>query len=207
MLGFDSKFEVVGTLDPLYLYASEWKADVPGMGATPALICPVAASNAHCVPTPDVASFVCLEGILFHDCASLCIKVQLGGTQIVWLADMDDPEVWYAIERWKREKAVPIVIGVESGEGWDLETFIIPMRDGMRGLEALTKVRAQLSPAPWEDMANEVTREIVRLYAKTRIEGVQLRHVLAYPLLTKKMSAMYLDEMGKKVKRVCPGLR
>lgn len=203
--GFDINLEVVGTLQQLPLYASESSAEVPGKDTAPALICPVAASSAHCVPLVDVPSAIGFGAMLYVDAISMTIHVQLGGTQITWLGDMEDPEVWQAIERWKIEKAVPIVLAVENGDDWNYHTYMVPMCSGKLHIEDfLPQMEGRRSSKLWEYMTCQGTRFLLRQYATMQIEEVSLEHVLDCPLLTSKTSSYPREEHRKRARLVTP---
>lgn len=119
----------------------------------------------------------------------MAIKVQLGGTQIIWLADMTDPEIWQAIERWKREKAMPIVVGVKNGDGWNYHTYLVPMPTYKLCIEGdISKKKPRWHvEALWMGMTSPVIRYTAQARAKSDIEGVTLEHAFVYPLRTEGM--------------------
>jgi hypothetical protein len=159
------------------------------MGNAPMLTCPLAASKAHCVPEGNVASSVNFEPIHLSFGVLMAIKVQLGGTQIIWLADMTDPEIWQAIERWKREKAMPIVVGVKNGDGWNYHTYLVPMPTYKLCIEGdISKKKPRWHvEALWMGMTSPVIRYTAQARAKSDIEGVTLEHAFVYPLRTEGM--------------------
>ncbi|WP_157160278.1 hypothetical protein [Cupriavidus sp. BIS7] len=203
--GFDNRLEVVGTLEKRNLHAYKSGIEGPGHGTAPALSCPVAASKAHCAPALDVPSAIFFEAILFDDAVIMTIKVQLGGTQIVWLADMEDPEVWRAIEMWRDAKAVPIVLAVENGENWNYLTYMVPMCSAKLGIEELLpKIEGLRSSTLWNYMTSQVTRFYLRLQATTGIPGALLEHVIDCPLLTSTTSSYPREEHRKRARVVTP---
>ncbi|WP_432260856.1 hypothetical protein [Cupriavidus sp. TMH.W2] len=188
MYGFEVGMEVVGTLRELHVYASVSKADVSGLGTGPMLTCMLAASKAHCVPEGNVASCVHFEPVQLRVGVLMAVRVQLGSTQIIWLADMTDPEIWQAIERWKREKAMPIVVGVKNGDGWNYHTYLVPMPTYELSIEGdLPKMPRWEVEALWMGMTSPATRYIVQARAQS---DKTLEHVFVYPLLTAKMSEL-----------------
>ncbi|MHA7684979.1 hypothetical protein [Cupriavidus sp. PET2-C1] len=203
---FYENTEMAGTLSPLRLYASAWEAEVPVKGDTPVLVFPVAATCAHCVPNLCGPSTIFFQGIDCIDGMIMTINIQIGGTQFIWFVDFKDMKIWQAIERWRLEKVVPIVLGIESGGSWEYCTHVVEMPSGTLAMEDHLP---QFDPMPptdlWKKVTSGVSGFFVRQFVKTRIDGVPLQHIFACPLLTKKlMSDEYVAPMceARKVVRV-----
>lgn len=60
----------------------------------------------------------------------MTIRLQVGGTQVYWLADMTDPEVWSAIDVWTNAEKFPFALEFESGKKGTV--FLGPTRFAVR---------------------------------------------------------------------------
>ncbi|QOT79899.1 hypothetical protein [Cupriavidus basilensis] len=122
---FGGGVHAVGTLDFLMRF---WrKSDLPA-GPPPhagALTCPVADSCWERLPQDFAPATIRFDREQVGTHPIISTKLSLGELEIVWLADAQDPDVWMAIDFWKRMKVVPIVLGVgEHGE--ECYRFFLP---------------------------------------------------------------------------------
>src|SRR6266702_3746571 len=103
-----------GTLVPLWLLGPGLPAMVGMRAETPVLTSALAASTAD--------SFVgCGEGGSltfgnFEPASSVFIRLRYRDMEIYWLVDISDPEIWEAIDKWKRVGRVPIQFYASGSE-------------------------------------------------------------------------------------------
>ncbi|WMY11113.1 hypothetical protein [Paraburkholderia phenoliruptrix] len=158
---------------------------------TPVLVFPVAPYEAHLFSKAvESACFGCGHVPLVHG-NFMTMRYQMDGLQVNWVAQTTDPEVWSAIESWKRIGKVVILFAIHEADGSrrglicsvDIENHRLA-NEKFRYPEEAPTVRA------WQQMASLVRLGILQLGATSDIEGVSLQHVLTGVLVTDRLEAV-----------------
>jgi hypothetical protein len=157
---------------------------------TPVLVFPVAPYEAHLFSkVVESACFGCGH-LPLVDGNFMTMRYQMDDLQVCWVAQMTDPEVWSAIESWKRVGKVVILFAIHEADGSrrglicsvDVENHRLA-KEKFRYPEQAPTVHA------WHQMASLVRSGLLQLGATSDIEGVSLRHVLAGVLVTERLEA------------------
>ncbi|ABO57317.1 hypothetical protein QZM46_32225 [Burkholderia vietnamiensis] len=155
----------------------------------PMLSCPIAAADAHFVPS--VGGVSC--GMGFGNVSAfgsplITMRLQLNGTQIYWLADLTDPEVWAAYDRWKRVGRVPISLNFDASSKRECVFCVPEVSRKPSGLEEL-RIHAgkPLTDYVWETMITLSTSGLLQCQATTDLPDVRLECVLVNVLVTKRL--------------------
>jgi hypothetical protein len=185
-VGNDELFQF-GTLLPLWAFKPR-PAQTSGLpDSTPMLTCAVTNDEADCLETACSDSYFTFEWVKTDDFISLNICLYLGDTRVYWVVDISDPDVYEAIELWKRAGKVPIAFFARDGEVQRQLYHIAPMppfnpKVGTYWSEPCHEPTARR----WEAMT-ELLNAWRRLPDITEvIVGTPLRHAMGNVLLTKR---------------------
>lgn len=63
--------------------------------------------RAQAIPSHDVSASIGFGCIEQAGSPTMTVRLQIGGTQIYWLADTAESEGWSAYEEWKRVESAP----------------------------------------------------------------------------------------------------
>ncbi|SAK74452.1 hypothetical protein AWB75_04147 [Caballeronia catudaia] len=121
----------------------------------------------------------------------MTIRFQMDDLQVYWVAQMTDPEVWSAIDCWRRVGKVIILFDVHGADG--SRRGLISCVDFEKRRLANEKFRyPERAPTvnTWNQMATLVRSGLLQLGATSDIEGVPLRHVRAGVLMTEGLEAI-----------------
>ncbi|MDQ0627104.1 hypothetical protein [Paraburkholderia graminis] len=114
----------------------------------------------------------------------MTIRLQVGGIQFYWLADMSDPEVWQATDAWRNRKAIPVVIGHADQMAYVVAQYEPKTR-------RLDEFRADVRPEPLPDffdtVANVACSGIIEAQATTDMTGVELERVVVNVLVSSRL--------------------
>ncbi|MEN8503602.1 MULTISPECIES: hypothetical protein [Paraburkholderia] len=158
---------------------------------TPVLVFPVAPYEAPLLSKPvENACFGCGLVPLVDGCF-MTMRYQMDDLQVCWVAQMTDPEVWSAIESWKRVGRVIILFSIHDADGSrrglisavDVENHRL-VNEKFRYPEGAPTVNT------WHQMSSLVRSGLLQLVATSDIEGVPLRHVLMGVLVTQRLEAI-----------------
>ncbi|MFL9886170.1 hypothetical protein PQR66_24230 [Paraburkholderia agricolaris] len=161
----------------------------------PFLTFPLRESEAVCLNSMRGAPNFGFGHMELEDGRLMTMRLQVGGVQFYWLAEMTDPGLWAAIDKWRSAGRFPIGLKIDRGNGyWDIAFLSV---DGVVG--RLTDEKYRLAPRrvvtahDWHAMSGLVTGFVQR-QATTDIPGVPLEHVFASALLTEQFEAVAYDE-------------
>ncbi|WP_175940982.1 hypothetical protein [Caballeronia sp. BCC1704] len=116
MINIESELVAVGKLVPLQHFKPRPKQTIGLPKETPVLTCHVGPSEAYCFSRkPGDASFG-FGHFDTDDGPLMSIRFQLDDLQVYWVAQLTDPEVWAAIDVWKRAGRVPILFNVQEAK-------------------------------------------------------------------------------------------
>ncbi|EKS70219.1 MULTISPECIES: hypothetical protein [unclassified Caballeronia] len=73
----------------------------------PILTSPTNAKTFKAIGTEHESTCFGFGKMAIDDLDILTLRLQLGGTQIYWLADVTDAEVWQALDKWLKRQVVP----------------------------------------------------------------------------------------------------
>jgi hypothetical protein len=100
-----------GTLVPLWLFKPRPRKLEKLGGNTPVLTCSAPASITDLLARGQEEA--CLTFGCYELAASVFIRLRVKDVELYWLVDMSDPEVWEAVDMWKKAGCVPVLF--ESG--------------------------------------------------------------------------------------------
>jgi hypothetical protein len=152
------------------------------------LMCPVAATDADCFAMKEGRGNFGFGTIQLRQGLVQSIRVQVNDVQIYWLTDMTDPEVWAAVDKWRKAKQALVQFNVrgaprEPGHS----VFLKPgVPQGAYRNEQFRNAPAPSSETLWDGMAALAQSGILERQAETDIEGIPLRRVFVNLLLTKR---------------------
>lgn len=182
------QFIAVGSLTKLGQFQTSEQAK--GLSADfPMLSCPIAAEDAHLVSfVGGVRCGMGFGNVSVLGSPLMTMRLQLNGTQIYWLADLTDPEVWAAYDRWKRAGRVPISLNFDASNKRECVFCVPEVSRKPSGLEKL-RVHAgkPLTNYVWETMMALSTSGLLQCQATTDLPDVRLECVLVNLLVTKRL--------------------
>ncbi|MFP3588523.1 hypothetical protein SCB29_33550 [Paraburkholderia sp. SIMBA_055] len=152
----------------------------------PFLTFPLKAHQARCLPTSVQNFNFGLGHMQLSDRMLMTMRLQLESTQLYWIAEMTDPELWAAIDMWRKYERLPIGIMIDNGDGWGamfLETRFF--NEQLRDEKYRAAPQREATAHDWHEMAGLVTGYI-QMQATTDINHIPLQHVFASALLTKQ---------------------
>ena len=125
----------------------------------------------------------------------MTMRLQLEGTQLYWIAEMTDPELWAAFDMWRKYKRIFFGLNVKHDSGWNSVFAGIDFRNEPLTAEKYrTGPRREATAYEWHDMASLVTG-FIQAQASTDIPGVPLQHVFASALLTQQYEGVAKEAM------------
>ncbi|QIN60319.1 hypothetical protein SBC1_02940 [Caballeronia sp. SBC1] len=195
----------IGRLELLQSFESRPNQAIGLPGDMPVLMCPVASSDADCFATKEGRGNFGFGTIRLRQGLVQSIRVQVNDVQIYWLTDMTDPEVWAAIEKWRKAKQALVQFNVRGQPGEPGHSvFLKPgVPQGAYRNEEFRDAAAPSSETLWDGMAALAQSGILERQAETDIEGVPLHRVFVNLLLTARfklcVDADNLVEMPMRV--------
>jgi hypothetical protein len=190
MNGFDTAHWPVGIgrLIELRSLEARPKQTVGMPVATQVLACPVAPPAAHWFSKGNGQANFGFGHIPREDGLLMTIRAQIGGLQVYWIAEMADPEVWAAIDKWRRVKRAPVMFEIREGARSDKVFGVFDVPLGTLHNEAY---RHRPDPVPTAQRLHSIVSFVgsgaLQLPASTDMAGVQLRQVLTNVIVTKRL--------------------
>lgn len=184
----------LGRLEPLNSFDSRPKQSIGMPRDTPVLTCPIAAVDAECFSMKNADVNFGFGTIQLQAGLVQSIRVQVHDVQIFWLADMTDPEVWAAIDKWRQAKHAPVLFNVRGEPGEHGRSVFLKAGVPL-GTYRNERFRNELMPPAehiWKGMAELVDSGILQRQAETDIEGIPLRRVFVNLLFTERFKP-YVD--------------
>ncbi|RQM47135.1 hypothetical protein EHZ19_15895 [Paraburkholderia bannensis] len=166
--------------------ASKVKRDVP------VLTCPLETADLAAIQSRRVGSCFGYGSMQVGDARLLTLRLQLGGVQIYWLADLTDADVWTAMDQWQKQQFVPYVFEVDNGSRERLAAFgkaEIGPKAPIIG-QFRNQISADAPAGMWDSLAGTAASGLVHLQASTDIRGIPLERVLVNVLVTKRYEAL-----------------
>ncbi|MCF1369325.1 hypothetical protein ACN8ZM_25865 [Burkholderia aenigmatica] len=187
-LTLDAGFVAIGHLNKLRDYREGLKSAKGLPDDLPVLTCPVAEEDTHRFSGPNFEICFGFGTTEVFGIRLMTIRLQLGGTQLYWLADLTDPEVWSAYDMWKRVGRAPIALLLESGNNVSCK-FVVQEVSGEPTRMENFRVYAgkPVSGDVWKTMVFLSKSGLMEMQATTDIPGEPLTHVLVNLLLTKRL--------------------
>lgn len=178
----------MGRLESLSSLGWRPKASIGLPGNTPVLKCPVAAVDADCFRIQNADVNFGFGTIQLKEGLVQSIRVQVNDVQIYWLADMADPEVWAAIDKWRRAKHALVQFEVRGAPGEKGHSvFLKPgVPRGSYRNEAFRDVAMSNAERIWKGMVDLADSGLLQQQAETDVEGIPLRRVFVNVLLTER---------------------
>jgi len=182
-------FFAAGSLNPARVFRKESKLARALPPALPVLTCPVEQSDQRILMGLRMRQHCFGFGsVPMTGDKVMTIRLQLDGLQVYWLADMSDPEVWAAIDAWRKAGKIPFCFGFASRTKQDCMLGTI---DIAAEAPKISKFRDRVTPeipeGIWDQMADLATSGLMQIQATSDIPGVALEHVLVNVLATKRL--------------------
>ena len=187
-LTLDAGFVALGHLADIRDFREGLKSAKGLPDNLPVLTCPVAEEDAHHFSGRNFEICFGFGTMEVLGIPLMTIRLQLGGTQVYWLADLTDPEVWSAYDMWKRVGLAPIALLLESGNNGSCK-FVVQHVSGEPTSMENSRVYAgkPVSEDTWKTMVFLSKSGWMQMQATTDIPGVPLTHMLVNLLLTKRL--------------------
>ncbi|MEX3992707.1 hypothetical protein AB4Y35_18270 [Paraburkholderia sp. EG286A] len=188
MQDFDYTLLNVGGLRLAHEFASENQLAGKVPGNLPILTCPLDENLLATVQRQKTGVCFGYGSMGVGDDRLLTFRLQVGGIQIYWLADITDPEVWSAMDLWHRQRYLPHAFETAVGGRGLVGAF------GRVGIgsdapiigEYRTLQCAEEPDGMWENLTYVAASGFMQLHASTDIPGVRLENVLVNVLVTKR---------------------
>ncbi|MGF6654940.1 hypothetical protein OKW34_005530 [Paraburkholderia youngii] len=201
MSGNEGLFQF-GTLLPLWTFRPRPEKTSGLPDGTPVLTCTVTNKEADCLETDHSESSLTFEWVRTDDFITLNICLYLGESRVYWVVDICDPEIYEAIELWKRAGLVPIAFFAREAEAQRqlFHTVRMPPFDPKVGT-FWSDPSHKPTAGRWEAMTEllDAWRRLVG--TREVIAGITLRQVLGNVLLTKRWER--LARRGLLVPNAC----
>ncbi|NVH75742.1 hypothetical protein FSB08_25170 [Paraburkholderia sp. JPY432] len=184
----------LGTLTPQWMFGSEPEKAIALPDYTPVLTFNMEVRNidelrSRYRPTSFGWSF-----IEIGDCLLMIFCLQVGDVQFHWVAHATDPDLWEAIEMWKRAGKVTTLLRVAEGER---RRILIGAAEISSHTPSLSSDWHGPDHAPTAEtlqkLASVVASGLLKSQATSDIPGIELRHVFANVLLTKRLEPFLND--------------
>ncbi|SAL78855.1 hypothetical protein [Caballeronia telluris] len=176
-----------GTLLPLWTFRPRPKITYGLPDGTPVLTCTVTKEEADCLKTDHSESSIGFEWVRTDDFITLNICLYLGESRVYWVVDICDPEIYEAIELWKRAGQIPIAFFVRQSETQRQLYHTVGMPPFNPKVGTLwTDPDHKPTAGRWEAMTELL--DAWRRLTGTRelVAGITLQQVLGNVLLTKR---------------------
>lgn len=188
VIDMNSNLIALGRLEQLKSLGYRPKQSIGLPQDMPVLTCPVAAHDAECFSMKDGQLNFGFGTIQTQHGLVQSIRLQLNDVQIYWLTDMTDPEVWAALQKWRKGKHALIQFEVrcqteEQGYSLFLKTGV---PQGTYRNEQFCNSPAPSAQRIWDGMAALAMSGKLQRQAETDIEGMRLRRVFVNLLLTER---------------------
>jgi len=184
----------LGRLEPLNSFGERPKVAAGLPDDMPVLTFPLKAYEARCLPTnPKSMRFGCGH-LELSDRMLMTIRLQFEGTQLYWIAEMTDPELWAAIDMWRKYERVLVALKIENGNSWSVAFVNIDCAaKTLRDEKYRAGPQREATEQDWREMAGLATG-FVQGQATTDINGIPLQYVFASVLLTKQYEKVATGE-------------
>lgn len=179
-------FLPTGELQELQSFGVEFKQARGLPGNVPVLTCHITEEQKHLLGPRIGKGNLGFGYIPLDDGIKLqMIRIQLGDLQFYWIAEMDDPELWAAIDMWMAVGRLPVLFKIQNGKDWDCTLIAFATPPGPLPNEAF-RTGANLKPSAttMAQLLLLVSSGILQGEATTDIPGVSLRHVFVNVLMT-----------------------
>ena len=183
----DEPMVAVGRLEKLRTLRTASSPATGLPGDIPVLTCPIAARDAQCLASNYRHASLGFGRIQLEEGILMTIRLQLGEIQVYWVAEMTDPEIWAAIDMWKRVRRVPIAFKVESGDQWRVKFCTPEISSGKLSNEQFRTPDREPTAHTWHGLASLAGSGLLQMGATSDIPGVGLRRVFVSALLTERL--------------------
>lgn len=123
-----------------------------------------------------------------------CFRLQVEDTQVFWLTDVTDPEIWDAMDQWLRAKSVLVQFKVQGQ--WAIEERSFVMQPDFIEENPYAKFQHRSAPqanVAWDHMLDIAECGFLMLAAESDDEALPLRRVYQNLLRTKRFEQFVED--------------
>ncbi|MFL9891040.1 MULTISPECIES: hypothetical protein [Paraburkholderia] len=120
----------------------------------------------------------------------MTIRLQIGGTQVYWLADMTDPEVWSTIDTWTVAEKLPFALEFAAGKKRNCLFGIVDIpRKDLNINRFRFNAGKEMPDGIWDELAELAASGVMQIQATSDIPGIRLRQVCVNVLMTQRLRA------------------
>ena len=158
----------------------------------PMLRCSIATKDAHFIPVGVINYRMSFGELSTVGAPLMTMQFQINGVQIYWLADLTDPEVWAAYDKWKCAGRVPILLDFDEGNERDC-TLCVPGIPRQRSRFGKLRKRDEIPAAAyvWITMETVSASELLQYNAESVLPDFRLERVLVNLLATKRLAPFF----------------
>lgn len=118
----------------------------------------------------------------------MTIRLQLDGTQVYWLADMADPEVWSAIDTWTAAEKLPFALEFAAAKKRNCLFGIVDIpRKDLNINRFRSNAGKDMPDGIWDELAELAGSGIMQIQATSDIPGIRLGQVCVNVLMTRRL--------------------
>ncbi|AQV96558.1 hypothetical protein BJN34_22080 [Cupriavidus necator] len=179
-------FLATGELQELQSFGVEFKQARGLPGNVPVLTCHITEEQKHFLGPQIGKGNLGFGYIPLEDGVNVqMIRIQLGDLQFCWIAEMDDPDLWAAIDMWMSVGRLPVLFKIQDEKAWDYVLIAFTTPPGPLPNEAF-RTDANLGPSEttMAQLLLLVASGTLQEEATTDIPGISVRHVFVNVLMT-----------------------
>ncbi|ACC75965.1 hypothetical protein Bphy_6958 (plasmid) [Paraburkholderia phymatum STM815] len=137
-------------------------------GNIPVLTFPLRPSEAQCLSRNYRGYQFGFGHVETGDGMLLTMRLQLEAVQFYWIAQMTDPELWAAIDMWRREQRIPVGLKIQNGKAWDISFLVLdmPLPTPLTAEKYRRAPQRVVTPHDWKCMA-ALTGGLMQIQAVT----------------------------------------
>ncbi|MFM0654220.1 hypothetical protein [Paraburkholderia sediminicola] len=120
----------------------------------------------------------------------MTIRLQIGRTQVYWLADMTDPEVWSAIDTWTAAEKLPFALEFAAAKKRNCLFGIVDIpRKDLNINRFRSNAGKDMPDGIWDELVELAGSGIMQIQATSDIPGIRLGQVCVNVLMTQRLRA------------------
>lgn len=158
---------------------------------TPILTCPMETDDFRFIENQRATSCFGYGSTKLGGIPVLTIRLQLGSTQIYWLADVTDAQVWKAMDKWHGSRRASHAFIVPTPGSQRAAFGQSPVAGSAPVIGQLRRHISAHAPADMWDMMTAIAASgLLQVQATTDIPHIRLERVLVNVLVTQRYQGM-----------------